>query len=260
MTPPTRKAGSGTPCPDHGIYCHKSGTYRYADERRNLIVDPDFFMEHLRRHRAKYESHRFGHENSEDAVTWNVLRSFQAVGLLNEVASLATGRTVVDEPELYLWGIRIERNSVSQQPEAGLVAARMRFESRLPVTRPLTEPDIMLYQPGEFLVLIEAKFTSANGVYVRGPRKKAGDLTWDELLSIYHGPELRLLDYELARGRDRVAYHSGGTSHTPTGSRDRTGAGPSRTTQTSSARDTSRRRPTSSTRYSAPRSATAFGG
>lgn len=203
---PTRQRGSGDACPVHGIYCHRTGTYRYADERKNLIVDADFFMTHLRHHPSKFESHRFGHENSEDAVTWNVFRSFQKGELLQKIAALATGRKVTQEPELYLWGLRIEHDKVGQECEEGLANARKRFESHLPVNRPLTEPDIMLYEPGAYLVLIEAKFTSANGIYKKGPRRRSSDLTLEELLSIYSDPALTCLDCKLASSRKQVAY------------------------------------------------------
>ena len=87
-----------------------------------------------------------------------------------------------------------------------LIAARERFETNLPVDRPLTEPDIALHLPGRYLVLIEAEFTSPNTFYERGDRKDEQSLTMDELLAIYQDPDLRLLDTEKAKCRDRVAY------------------------------------------------------
>jgi hypothetical protein len=206
VEPPSRKQRSGRPCPDHDIYCHRSGTYRHADFQNNLIADPEFFARELRGHPAKYEAHRFGSENSEDALTWNVFRSFQNAGLLHRLAGLATDRKVTEEPELYLWGIKIDKDSVAPGIMPGLQDARKRFESNLPVDRPLTEPDIMLYEPGDFLVLIEAKFTSPNGIYIRGSKTKQGDLTLDQLLSIYRDPESTLIDYPMACSRDRIAY------------------------------------------------------
>jgi hypothetical protein len=85
-----------------------------------------------------------------------------------------------------------------------LTAARQRFERDLPVDRPLTEPDIALHLPGEYLVLIEAKFTSPNPYYVRGPRRQPQDLTVDELLTIYWDDGLTLLDWDMARRQDRI--------------------------------------------------------
>ena len=81
-----------------------------------------------------------------------------------------------------------------------------RFEANLPVDRPLTEPDIALHLPGRYLILIEAKFTSPNGYYSRGPRRDGGSLTLDELLGIYRDPGLVILDHRRAARAERVPY------------------------------------------------------
>lgn len=203
---PTRYA-RGEECPDHGIYCHYSrygATYSYRDVRRNIIASPDLFAQRIVGHPFKYESHRLGAENSEDALSWNVFRSLQEAGLLAAVAKLMIGEDHPQEPDLYLWGIRVSDDSF--EPWDLLIAARERFESNLPVKRPLTEPDIALHLPGKYLVLIEAKFTSPNPFYERGPRKDGQSLTLDELLSIYWDDSLRILDYARTSSADRVAY------------------------------------------------------
>lgn len=203
---PTRY-GRGEECPDHGIYCHYSrygATYSYPDVRRNIIPSPDLFAQRIVGHPFKFESHRLGAENSEDALSWNVFRSLQEAGLLAKVAHLMIGEDHPEEPDLYLWGIRVSDDSF--EPWDLLIAARRRFESNLPVKRPLTEPDIALHLPGRYLVLIEAKFTSPNPVYQRGPRKDAQSLTLDELLGIYWDPSLRILNYAGACSADRVPY------------------------------------------------------
>ena len=197
----------GEECPDHGIYCHYSrygATYSYRDVRRNIIASPDLFAQRIVGHPFKYESHRLGAENSEDALSWNVFRSLQEAGSLATVAKLMTGEDHPQEPDLYLWGIRVSDDSF--EPWDLLIAARERFESNLPVKRPLTEPDIALHLPGKYLVLIEAKFTSSNPFYERGPRKDAQSLTLDELLRIYRDDSLRILDYAKARSADRIYY------------------------------------------------------
>src|SRR4051794_25340047 len=89
LIPPSRAEPRGQACVDHGIQVHTSGTFSYRDDyRRNLLVDADYFHQHIRRHPFKYEAHRFGSENSEDAVTWNVLRSLQQAGCLKDLAAL----------------------------------------------------------------------------------------------------------------------------------------------------------------------------
>jgi hypothetical protein len=201
------KCQRGELCPEHGIYCHHSSygsTYSYADVRRNIIASPDVFAERIIGHPFKYESQRLGSEKSEDALSWNVFRSLQEAGCLAQVTNVLIGESHPEEPDLYLWGIRISGDSF--EPWNLLIAAREHFESDLPVERPLTEPDIALHLPGRYLALIEAKFTSPNTFYERGERKDDQSLTMDELLAIYQDPDLRLLDTEKAKCRDRVAY------------------------------------------------------
>ena len=120
------------------------------------------------------------------------------------LAQAITGDTSPLEPLLFLWGICLTDDAFD--PWDLLVAARERFESDLPVVRPLTEPDIMLWLPGRYLILIEAKFTSPNMTYERGPRKDTQSLTLDELLEIYHDPTLHILDHEQARSASQVYY------------------------------------------------------
>ena len=193
-------------CPVHGIRCHhsRSVTYSYRDVRRNIIVAPDLLATRGVGHPFKYDSNRLGLENSEDALAWNVFRSLQEAGCLREVARLVTGQDGGEEPLLFLWGLCLTGDTL--EPWDLLIAARARFESALPVKRPLTEPDIGLYLPGRYLILIEAKFTSANPCYKEGSRKDATSLTKAELLSIYHDPALLFLDAERARRGDKVYY------------------------------------------------------
>lgn len=198
----------GDTCPMHGIRCHLSGqgaaTYSYRDMRRNFIVDDELVARRIVGHPFKYESHRLGTEKSEDALTFNVFRSLQRAGWLHRIARRVTGRITADEPRLFLWGLDLTDDSL--RPWNLLVDARKRFESHLPIERPLTEPDAALYLPGEYLVLIEAKFTSSNTAYENGPRKNAHALTLDELLSVYHDDTLQIVDLNRARSCTRI-YH-----------------------------------------------------
>lgn len=204
LQPPTRERGSGEVCPDHGIYAHVSGTYRYADAAQNVIVDQTFFRDQILGNGFKYESHRLGAERSEDTLSYNVFRSLQRLKLLHEVVWLCTGISTSQEPHLYLWGLEMRTEDV--KPWDLLISGRERFESDLPVNRPLTEPDIALFQPGEYLILIEAKFCSKNGVYERDQKTKLLDLTLGQLITLYRDPALYFLDYEEALGRDSIHY------------------------------------------------------
>jgi len=200
------KHHAGEPCPDHGIYCRRSktATYVYEDVRRNIIASAGLFDERMMKHPFKYDFNYLGHENSEDALSWNVFRSVQEAGHLAPLAELLIGESYDEEPDLYLWGIRVSDDSFD--PWDLLVAARDRFETNLPVDRPLTEPDIALHLPGRYLVLIEAKFTSPNGWYRPGVRENDKSLTLEELLDVYSDEELRLLDIHRAQQCGRVPY------------------------------------------------------
>jgi len=139
-------------CPRHGIKCYYSSagaTYGYAKPIRNIIASPELFERYIIGNPFKYETHRFGLERSEDALSWNVWRSIQEAGLLHNVAAWLTGELIEVEPFLYLWGICTTDNEF--RPWNLLIEARNRFESDLPVERPLTEPDISLHLPGKYL-------------------------------------------------------------------------------------------------------------
>jgi hypothetical protein len=204
MLRPPAEEYDGEVCPVHGIRCHTSGTYSYADVRRNIIIARDQFIAGIVRNTFKYDCTRLGHEKSEDALTWNVFRTLQECGLLHVVARWITGMDIETEPRLYLWGICLTGDTF--EPWDLLIAARERFESNLPVKRPKTEPDIVLYLPGYYLILIEAKFTSPNPFYTDGPRRDAKSLTKNELLDIYQDADLQMLDVEKARQAKRVYY------------------------------------------------------
>jgi len=170
--------------------------------RRNFIVGADLVADRIVDHSFKYDTGCLGNEKSEDALTWNVFRSLQEANMLQEVAAWITGLTIPEEPRLYLWGIRLDGDLF--QPWDLLIAARRRFEQNLPVDRPLTEPDIALYLPGRYLILIEAKFTSPNTFYATGPRRDRRSLTKVGLIDIYRDQALGILDVSRAGSSKRV--------------------------------------------------------
>lgn len=202
LRPPTRTY-RGEVCPDHQIRCHQSGTYSYPDVRRNTVVARELLATRIVGHEAKFESHRLGSEKAEDTLSFTVFRSFQEVKMLNYLARFITGRAEEEEPHLFLWGIEMNDSLNTWNL---LTAARDRFEKKLPVKRPLTEPDIALYLPAKYVLLIEAKFTSPNTAYLEGPRKDTQSLTKDELLSIYSDKSLAMLDRQIANTAERVYY------------------------------------------------------
>lgn len=203
LIPPTRER-RGEVCPVHGIRCTRSGTYIYSDVRQNIIVSQDLLADRIVGHPFKVETWRFGNERGEDALTFNVFRSFQLVQCLNYIGRYITGLPIEEEPTLYLWGLNLSDDSLIPSPL--LLAARERFEKRLPVRRPKTEPDVILHLPGEYLILIEAKFCSPNTFYLDGPRRNLQSLTKAELLDIYSDLSLQYLDRGKAIAADRVYY------------------------------------------------------
>jgi hypothetical protein len=66
---------------------------------------------------GKAETWRLGNENSEDALTFNVFQSLQEAGALSEAVRLLAGVDVTTEPELIVWGRRLERAMSHPVPE-----------------------------------------------------------------------------------------------------------------------------------------------
>lgn len=161
-------------CPVHRIRIH-AGTRTFAyyngpdaiSKRdaalRNILFERSYFKEHILGNAAKAETHRICHETSEDAMTWNVFSRLARGSLLPMLLSKLSPLDVKGEPELYLWGLKISLDDSSVPTLFNpLENARKTFEKG--IARFLTEPDIMLYVPGQLLVLVEAKFTSGNTI------------------------------------------------------------------------------------------------
>jgi hypothetical protein len=138
-------------CPKHGISMSMKPTYIYRDTQRNFIIGKG-----IPSRMSKVESWRLGFETSEDAVSWNVFVSLYALAGLAETFEKLTGTSPRAEPELYLWGNRIDAEF---NPWTNLHAVRAKLEAGVPIP---TEPDIILRVPGQAIVLIEAKFGSSN--------------------------------------------------------------------------------------------------
>ncbi len=165
-------------CPVHCIRIHpRTRTFVYYNGSdatskrtaalRNILFERDYFAAHILGNASKAETHRICHETSEDALTWNVFSRLAKDGVLAALTSNLTHLRMKSEPELYLWGLKLclhDSSGLSLFPP--LVNARGVFEPD--IARYLTEPDIMLYVPGQLLVLVEAKFTSGNTIASTG--------------------------------------------------------------------------------------------
>lgn len=162
-------------CPKHGISMSTKPTYIYEDKERNFIIGKD-----IPRQMSKVENWRLGFETSEDAVSWNVFVSLYALNGLAEAFEKLTGTIPIGEPELYLWGNRIDAEC---NPWTSLIEVRARLEEGLAIP---TEPDIILRVPGQAIVLIEAKFGSSNP-RIASKKRRFGSVT--EFLNRYRCKE-----------------------------------------------------------------------
>jgi hypothetical protein len=143
-------------CQEHGISMSTKPTYIYQDAERNFIIGSDILKTV-----SKVERWRLGFETSEDAVSWNVFVGLYALKGLAEVFEALTGAVPQREPELYLWGSRIDANCT---PWPDLYEVRAVLEKDMVIP---TEPDIMLRVPGQAIALIEAKFGSPNSSFAK---------------------------------------------------------------------------------------------
>jgi hypothetical protein len=162
-------------CPEHGISVSTSPTSVDRDQRRNFLLGHDLLASV-----TKVESWRLGNEASEDALSWNVFVALSQLGRLADAFTFLTGQPATSQPELYLWGNRID--TASTTPWSRLLEVRRELEDGLAIP---TEPDIALCVPGQALALIEAKFGSPNGTLAR---KKDRYPTVDAYLSRYRCP------------------------------------------------------------------------
>jgi hypothetical protein len=164
-------------CPVHRIRIHKKTFVYYngpdkASKRdaalRNILFERDYFKEHILGNAAKAETHRICHETSEDALSWNVFSRLARGGLLPKIFSTLTQSSVKNDPELYMWGLKVRLDdSCGPTLFPALSCARDIFEKG--IKKFLTEPDIMLYVPGQCLLLVEAKFTQGNTIASTSP-------------------------------------------------------------------------------------------
>lgn len=139
-----------------------SRTYILKEPLGNVICGHHVLRAALADQWGKIGTHRFGYENSEDMVSWNVFRSLQEARLLAPTIYGVTGVGEAEEPELFFWTAQVEQND--WQPWARLFELRSQLEGDLSSSRGCqpTEPDVVLHFPGRLWIFIEAKFGSEN--------------------------------------------------------------------------------------------------
>jgi len=139
-------------CPIHKIYISPT-TFEYETEQENLLwtdnADRQLYNEILK---VKRES-RIARDNSEDALTWNVMRYLDKQNLLPEFLSI-TSKKEINKAELILWSY-----SPKEQSDWSLLnKARLEFGET--VSRG-SEPDIIVLTD-KVLYFFEAKLTAKN--------------------------------------------------------------------------------------------------
>jgi hypothetical protein len=141
-------------CPTHRIFITAS-TFVYKDLWCNLTEwaeeDRELFdrLTTVKREGAG----RFAHNNSEDAVTWNVFRHLEKQKLIDAVIREITGEKVATSEVIY-WSY----SQNQQGPWQPLVSARNEFGE---TPNRSTEPDVII-ETDKVLVFVECKVGSAS--------------------------------------------------------------------------------------------------
>ena len=139
-------------------------TFEYVNEADNLLwtaKDDVGLLDVIKKYKA--ETRRLGHDNSEDAVTWNVFRHFDRSKQSQLLLSHLTGRSGTKACEVIYWSF----SPVNGRPWQPLVEARLEFgEAATPEDakygkNKVSEPDLILLTDDE-LIFVEAKFGSGN--------------------------------------------------------------------------------------------------
>ena len=153
-------------CQIHNIYITPT-TFLYKNELDNILWDYELLYKIKE---VKRES-RFFHDNSEDAVTWNIIRFLEKNNLVNSILGSIL-KIPIQSPEIIYWSYsQKEKDSWSMLNEA-----RTEFGERI---RRSSEPDIII-KTDSALLFIEAKLTSGNNTSSRSNPKKylTGGKNW----------------------------------------------------------------------------------
>jgi hypothetical protein len=98
------------------------------------------------------------HENSEDALSWNVFSYLEKHDLLNEAYKYFTGlQADITGCQVYYWGYNDKETAfIGRYKDVLKKAGEPKWGGGY------TEPDILLYVPKSGLINIEVKYTSSN--------------------------------------------------------------------------------------------------
>ena len=139
-------------CSKHKIFISPS-TFGYLSDYDNLLwMDSEDKQLYNVTFKNKRES-RILYDNSEDAITWNVMRFLKKQNILPAFLSKLSNKKI-KHTELILWSY----SSVEHSDWSMLNKARIEFGETIDRG---TEPDIIILTD-QVLYFIEAKFTSSN--------------------------------------------------------------------------------------------------
>lgn len=142
-------------CPVHNIYISPT-TWAYSDKLDNLLWKDKADIELLGKLKTAKRENRMSHDNSEDAVTWNVFRFLEKNNLIESIFLPIVDNALTPSKftEIIYW-------SYSQTEGAGwtkLLKARGEFGEG---KKTGSEPDVII-KTDKALLFIEAKVTANN--------------------------------------------------------------------------------------------------
>lgn len=182
-------------CKEHKIYITPT-TFIYEDFKDNLLwynADKDLLGKIIEVKRVKAQLH---HDNSEDAVTWNVFRYLERGKLLSEFLVKLCDSQVAN-PEIIYWSYSQSQQSVWNELEK----ARAEFGE---VPQRSSEPDLIV-KSDDALFFIEAKLITTNETTPTNPKELKRYLTggnnWYDVVfrSAYQTIAIKEKNYELLR-------------------------------------------------------------
>ena len=146
-------------CPAHNIYISPS-SFAYAEDSQNLLWNSQQDVDLLNRIYGYKREHRLHHNNSEDAVSWNVFRYLESANLLNQLLTDISKQNQQDS-ELIYWSY----SQTERQQWSLLNMARLEFGE---TNNRGSEPDLIVRTPNA-LFFIEAKLTASNNTRPSNP-------------------------------------------------------------------------------------------
>jgi len=182
-------------CPEHRIYISPT-TFEYSDEKDNLLWKNEVDLALLESIKTVKREIRMEHDNSEDAVTWNVFRYLETTNLLSGFLS-SFGQKDQGKTELIYWSY----SQVTGTAMPGLDQARKEFGENLQRS---SEPDLIAVTD-KALFFIEAKLNAGNDKGPTNPKEhkkyQSGGEGWFQkvFISEYEPVAIQARKYELMR-------------------------------------------------------------